>query len=100
MYNTGIFSCVCVSNKKYESLFSVNILIIFQGGLWCFGGNGLPYAESFGEVPSATVEMFCLEALVKHSEVTCIFKMWFTFYDRNKKIVHHGSFKRNNPHFL
>ncbi|XP_066867196.1 protein SERAC1 isoform X3 [Kogia breviceps] len=40
-----------------------------KGGLWCFGGNGLPYAESFGEVPSATVEMFCLEALVKHSEI-------------------------------
>ncbi|XP_004674216.1 PREDICTED: protein SERAC1 [Condylura cristata] len=39
------------------------------GGLWCFGGNGLPYAESFGEVPSVTVEMFCLEALVKHSEI-------------------------------
>ncbi|ERE85011.1 protein SERAC1 isoform X4 [Cricetulus griseus] len=40
-----------------------------KGGLWCFGGNGLPYAESFGEVPSATVEMFCLEAVVKHSEI-------------------------------
>ncbi|XP_036173069.1 protein SERAC1 isoform X2 [Myotis myotis] len=40
-----------------------------KGGLWCFGGNGLPYAESFGEVPSVTVEMFCLEALVKHSEI-------------------------------
>uniref|UniRef100_A0A9L0RJA3 Protein SERAC1 n=1 Tax=Equus caballus TaxID=9796 RepID=A0A9L0RJA3_HORSE len=40
-----------------------------EGGLWCFGGNGLPYAESFGEVPSATVEMFCLEALIKHSEM-------------------------------
>ncbi|XP_062042967.1 protein SERAC1 isoform X1 [Lepus europaeus] len=41
-----------------------------KGGLWCFGGNGLPYAESFGEVPSATVEMFCLEAMVKHSEIS------------------------------
>ncbi|XP_023568008.1 protein SERAC1 isoform X3 [Octodon degus] len=41
-----------------------------KGGLWCFGGNGLPYAESFGEVPSATVEMFCLEAIVKHSEIS------------------------------
>ncbi|KAM6181015.1 protein SERAC1 isoform 2-T2 [Erethizon dorsatum] len=40
-----------------------------KGGLWCFGGNGLPYAESFGEVPSATVEMFSLEAIVKHSEI-------------------------------
>ena len=45
----------------------------------CFGGNGLPYAESFGEVPSATVEMFCLEALVKHSEVSYIFKIWSHF---------------------
>ncbi|XP_023376873.1 protein SERAC1 isoform X1 [Pteropus vampyrus] len=41
-----------------------------KGGLWCFGGNGLPYAESFGEVPSAAVEMFCLDALVKHSEIS------------------------------
>lgn len=41
-----------------------------KGGLWCFGGNGLPYAESFGDYPSATVEMFCLEALVKHSEIS------------------------------
>ncbi|XP_027702436.1 protein SERAC1-like isoform X1 [Vombatus ursinus] len=40
-----------------------------KGGLWCFGGNGLPYAESFGEVPSATVELFCLQALVRHSEI-------------------------------
>ncbi|XP_008837677.1 protein SERAC1 isoform X6 [Nannospalax galili] len=41
-----------------------------KGGLWCFGGNGLPYVESLGEVPSATVEMFCLEAIVKHSEIS------------------------------
>uniref|UniRef100_F6PGR1 Protein SERAC1 n=1 Tax=Ornithorhynchus anatinus TaxID=9258 RepID=F6PGR1_ORNAN len=41
-----------------------------RGGLWCFGGSGLPYAESLSEVPSATAEMFCLEALVKHSEVS------------------------------
>ncbi|XP_007943469.1 protein SERAC1 [Orycteropus afer afer] len=40
-----------------------------KGGLWCFGGNGLPYAESFGKVPSATAETFCLEAIVKHSEI-------------------------------
>lgn len=40
-----------------------------KGGLWCFGGNGLPYAESFGEVPSVTVEMFCLEAIIRHSEI-------------------------------
>ncbi|XP_006868541.1 PREDICTED: protein SERAC1 [Chrysochloris asiatica] len=40
-----------------------------KGGLWCFGGNGLPYAESFGKAPSATIETFCLEAIVKHSEI-------------------------------
>ncbi|XP_075410433.1 protein SERAC1 isoform X1 [Tenrec ecaudatus] len=40
-----------------------------KGGLWCFGGNGLPYIESFGKAPSATVETFCLEAIVKHSEI-------------------------------
>lgn len=74
------------------------LLSYFQGGLWCFGGNGLPYAESFGEVPSAAVEMFCLEALVKHSEVTCIFKMWFIFMVTLKKIIR--SFKGNYPHLL
>ncbi|KAM4866395.1 protein SERAC1 isoform 4-T5 [Thomomys bottae] len=40
-----------------------------KGGLWCFGGNGLPYAESFGDIPAATVETFFLEAIVKHSEI-------------------------------
>ncbi|XP_044531408.1 protein SERAC1 [Gracilinanus agilis] len=46
-----------------------NLPPVKDGGLWCFGGNGLPYAESFGEVPSAAVEIFCLQALVKHSEI-------------------------------
>ncbi|XP_029452522.1 protein SERAC1 isoform X2 [Rhinatrema bivittatum] len=41
-----------------------------RGGLWCFGGNGLPYAESLSSVPSEKVEIFCLQALVKHSKVS------------------------------
>lgn len=40
-----------------------------QGGLWCFGGNGLPYAQSLTSVPLEKVESFCLQALVQHSKV-------------------------------
>ncbi|XP_061480230.1 protein SERAC1 isoform X2 [Rhineura floridana] len=40
-----------------------------KGGLWCFGGNGLPYCESLSTVPAKTVELFCLQALVHHSKV-------------------------------
>uniref|UniRef100_A0A8D0L115 Protein SERAC1 n=1 Tax=Sphenodon punctatus TaxID=8508 RepID=A0A8D0L115_SPHPU len=40
-----------------------------RGGLWCFGGNGLPYCESLSKVPAETVELFCLQALVQHSKV-------------------------------
>ncbi|XP_041660677.1 protein SERAC1 isoform X2 [Cheilinus undulatus] len=40
-----------------------------DGGLWCFGGNGLPYAQSLTSVPSEKVESFCLQALVQHSKV-------------------------------
>ncbi|KAK6489048.1 protein SERAC1 isoform X1 [Huso huso] len=40
-----------------------------RGGLWCFGGNGLPYAQSLSSVPSEKVESFCLQALVQHSKV-------------------------------
>ncbi|XP_071776434.1 protein SERAC1 [Centroberyx gerrardi] len=40
-----------------------------RGGLWCFGGNGLPYAQSLTTVPSEKVESFCLQALVQHSKV-------------------------------
>nr|XP_060609633.1 protein SERAC1 [Anolis sagrei ordinatus] len=40
-----------------------------KGGLWCFGGNGLPYCESLSTVPAKTVELFCLQALVEHSKV-------------------------------
>lgn len=42
---------------------------MLQGGLWCFGGNGLPYAQSLTSVPSEKVESFCLQALVQHSKV-------------------------------
>ncbi|KAJ8270590.1 hypothetical protein GJAV_G00116830 [Gymnothorax javanicus] len=41
-----------------------------RGGLWCFGGNGLPYAQSLTSVPSEKVESFCLQALVQHSKVS------------------------------
>ncbi|XP_067845259.1 protein SERAC1 isoform X2 [Heptranchias perlo] len=40
-----------------------------RGGLWCFGGNGLPYAQSLSSVPCEKVESFCLQALAKHSKV-------------------------------
>ncbi|XP_048392552.1 protein SERAC1 isoform X2 [Stegostoma tigrinum] len=40
-----------------------------RGGLWCFGGNGLPYAQSLSSVPSEKVESFCLQALAEHSKV-------------------------------
>ncbi|XP_066472198.1 protein SERAC1 [Tiliqua scincoides] len=40
-----------------------------KGGLWCFGGNGLPYCESLSAIPAKTVELFCLQALVEHSKV-------------------------------
>ncbi|XP_062980566.1 protein SERAC1 [Elgaria multicarinata webbii] len=40
-----------------------------KGGLWCFGGNGLPYCESLSTIPAKTVELFCLQALVQHSKV-------------------------------
>uniref|UniRef100_W5NHF5 Protein SERAC1 n=1 Tax=Lepisosteus oculatus TaxID=7918 RepID=W5NHF5_LEPOC len=40
-----------------------------RGGLWCFGGNGLPYAQSLTSVPSEKVESCCVEALVQHSKV-------------------------------
>ncbi|XP_068198497.1 protein SERAC1 [Antennarius striatus] len=40
-----------------------------RGGLWSFGGNGLPYAQSLTSVPSEKVESFCLQALVQHSKV-------------------------------
>uniref|UniRef100_A0A8C5N4T0 Protein SERAC1 n=1 Tax=Leptobrachium leishanense TaxID=445787 RepID=A0A8C5N4T0_9ANUR len=38
-------------------------------GLWCFGGNGLPYAESLSSVPSEKLEIYSLQALLKHSKI-------------------------------
>ncbi|XP_031731380.1 protein SERAC1 [Anarrhichthys ocellatus] len=48
---------------------STQSLAAQRGGLWCFGGNGLPYAQSLTSVPSEKVESFCLQALVQHSKV-------------------------------
>ncbi|XP_061900552.1 protein SERAC1 isoform X2 [Entelurus aequoreus] len=48
---------------------STHSLAAQRGGLWCFGGNGLPYAQSLTSVPSEKVESFCLQALVQHSKV-------------------------------
>ncbi|KAM7367849.1 hypothetical protein PAMP_014119 [Pampus punctatissimus] len=44
---------------------STQSLAAQRGGLWCFGGNGLPYAQSLTSVPSEKVESFCLQALVQ-----------------------------------
>lgn len=52
--------CYCTNNTP---------ALMLQGGLWCFGGNGLPYAQSLTSVPSEKVESFCLQALVQHSKV-------------------------------
>ncbi|XP_065536705.1 protein SERAC1 isoform X1 [Lathamus discolor] len=49
---------------------SSQILAAQRGGLWCFGGNGLPYCETLSKIPSETVELFCLQALVQHSKVS------------------------------
>lgn len=54
-------------------MFDFNL--IMQGGLWCFGGNGLPYAQSLTSVPSEKVESFCLQALVQHSKVMMIINL-------------------------
>lgn len=48
---------------------STQSLAAQRGGLWCFGGNGLPYAQSLTSVPSEKVESFYLQALVQHSKV-------------------------------
>ncbi|KAK2518930.1 Serac1 [Columba guinea] len=49
---------------------SSQILAAQRGGLWCFGGSGLPYCETLSKIPSETVELFCLQALVQHSKVS------------------------------
>uniref|UniRef100_A0A8C5DIR1 Protein SERAC1 n=1 Tax=Gouania willdenowi TaxID=441366 RepID=A0A8C5DIR1_GOUWI len=48
---------------------STQSLAAQRGGLWCFGGNGLPYTQSLTSVPSEKVESFCVQALVQHSKV-------------------------------
>ncbi|NXL88747.1 SRAC1 protein, partial [Alectura lathami] len=66
---TGLDPCV----QYFTSLAlreSSQTLAAQRGGLWCFGGNGLPYCETLSKVPSETVELFCLQALVQHSKVS------------------------------
>ncbi|XP_077342397.1 protein SERAC1 [Lithobates pipiens] len=48
---------------------STQALAAQRRGLWCFGGNGLPYAESLSTVPSEKSEVFSLQALIKHSKI-------------------------------
>uniref|UniRef100_A0A8C5G1M7 Protein SERAC1 n=1 Tax=Gouania willdenowi TaxID=441366 RepID=A0A8C5G1M7_GOUWI len=50
---------------------STQSLAAQRGGLWCFGGNGLPYTQSLTSVPSEKVESFCVQALVQHSKSHC-----------------------------
>ncbi|XP_049656370.1 protein SERAC1 isoform X7 [Accipiter gentilis] len=66
---TGLDPCV----QYFTSLAlreSSQTLAAQRGGLWCFGGNGLPYCETLSKIPSETVELFCLQALVQHSKVS------------------------------
>ncbi|XP_040206885.1 protein SERAC1 isoform X2 [Rana temporaria] len=49
---------------------STQALAAQRRGLWCFGGNGLPYAESLSTVPSEKLEVFSLQALIKHSKIS------------------------------
>ncbi|XP_054136620.1 protein SERAC1 [Melozone crissalis] len=66
---TGLDPCV----QYFTSLAlreSSQTLAAQMGGLWCFGGNGLPYCETLSIVPSETVELFCLQALVQHSKIS------------------------------
>uniref|UniRef100_A0A8C6UKD7 Protein SERAC1 n=1 Tax=Neogobius melanostomus TaxID=47308 RepID=A0A8C6UKD7_9GOBI len=62
----------CVQYFTFVALReSTQSLAAQRGGLWCFGGNGLPYAQSLTSVPSEKVESFCLQALVQHSKSHC-----------------------------
>ncbi|KAG9484010.1 hypothetical protein GDO78_009752 [Eleutherodactylus coqui] len=45
-------------------------LVAQRRGLWCFGGNGLPYAESLSSVPSEKLEAYSLQAILKHSRIS------------------------------
>lgn len=64
---TTVFHIILEKEKLIIFLFGWDLML--QGGLWCFGGNGLPYAQSLTSVPSEKVESFCLQALVQHSKV-------------------------------
>ena len=57
----------CVNNVKFYNLRALSYL---QGGVWCFGGTGLEFTKTISKSPEATVEKFCLEALVFHSLVS------------------------------
>ncbi|XP_053829390.1 protein SERAC1 isoform X5 [Vidua macroura] len=66
---TGLDPCV----QYFTSLAlreSSQTLAAQRGGLWCFGGNGLPYCDTLSKIPSETVELFCLQALVQHSKIS------------------------------
>lgn len=65
-------SHIILEKDKLKILFLFGWDLMLQGGLWCFGGNGLPYAQSLTSVPSEKVESFCLQALVQHSKVMMI----------------------------
>lgn len=60
---------IILEMDKFKIIFLFGWNLMLQGGLWCFGGNGLPYAQSLTSVPSEKVESFCLQALVQHSKV-------------------------------
>ncbi|KAM4040926.1 protein SERAC1 isoform 2-T2 [Anomaloglossus baeobatrachus] len=64
--HTELDQCI----KYFTSLAlreSSHSLVAQRRGLWCFGGNGLPYAESLSSVPSEKLEVYSLQALLKHS---------------------------------
>ncbi|XP_069625469.1 protein SERAC1 isoform X2 [Ranitomeya imitator] len=67
--HTELDQCI----KYFTSLAlreSSHSLVTQRRGLWCFGGNGLPYAESLSSVPSEKLEVYSLQALLKHSRIS------------------------------
>ena len=63
----------CVKNAKFYTFWALSYL---QGGVWCFGGTGLEFTKTISKSPEATVEKFCLEALVFHSLVSLYFLIY------------------------
>ncbi|XP_064631236.1 protein SERAC1-like isoform X2 [Lineus longissimus] len=65
---TGVDKCTAyfTSNALQEGRIA---MAEERGGLWCFGGNGLSFAQSLSPVPDEKVNLFCLQALLKHSMV-------------------------------